>query len=1148
MPTYLSLVRLITQRSRANWKLLTTIVFGMILASGLMSSVILYSDAVRDLGLDYAIRQENPRNLDIHVVSSSQKGDPSIYDNRRATTEKLMDRYAGNLIENYGYYGRSATFFQTEPGQEVSEDDLRPRANFLFIEGLDNHVELVKGTERKAVNRNQTSNSPPVIDVWISEKGALDLNVDVGKTFDLHPFWKKDIEPLQIRIVGLIKPVNPNEAFWFGHADDLTLDTTRWPTYIYIIEEAVFREVIATYLPSTDGTFETFGYVNASVLNSRNAEQIERDLRSLERDLRNEFKNTSTFTNLVPLISDYQEKLFFTRMPLFALMLLIVGIALYYLVLVMTMLIERQSGEIALLKSRGASSPQILLVYLIEGSILVALAVGLGPLLAMGAIKILGPTPPFADLSQNSFLDVHLSSGAFGLALLGAILALLALLLPAWKASRSSTILHKATLARPSKQPLFLRYYLDLILIGVGAFLFYQLRQRGSLVTEQLFGELSADPLLLISPALFILMIALVFLRLFPIALKIVARVVRNTNSATIPLSLWRMVRSPLHYSRLILLLLLATSVGMFAAGFRATLEQSYSDRAAYQSGADGRITEIRNPSDLPDQELVEHFEQLPGLENVSATARLNAFWQPEIYTKAQLELLAVNVTDFDKAAYWRKDFSDKPLSELLKQLPISNENSPEPLYIPPETRYMAIHAHIVFPNDVGIPAIRLGSKDGRYWEYYLVPLSEEAGPGGYKIYAADLTKPWQPRESPPGAETELFLDAIFVAYGRYSFIPANATATFDDLTVIGEGWDREIPTFQRRSFRGSNSTGQKEYIPLTQGTIIETFDDLEHYESIPSQYGETPPLTRIESGRANNNYAAQIAFEFNPASDRVAGIRVRRPHSELPVLVSKTFLQENKLREGDVTQIRINRHLLNINVVGSFDLFPGFDPTKDRALMIADIEAVRLLATGLPRISNSIFSDEIWIGSINRSALQQGLTKDWLKTNEISAAEAYDRHILHASLSSDPLIAASWEGILFLSFAAVLFLTALGFIVFSFLAAQTRSLEFAILRTMGFSGRQIVATVAFEQLFVIIMGVAAGTALGFPLSRLMISALSLGEGGEEVIPPFVSQISWEAILTVYGILGIVFLITVAALVRLFSRLALHRTLRIGEV
>ena len=55
-------------------------------------------------------------------------------------------------------------------------------------------------------------------------------------------------------------------------------------------------------------------------------------------------------------MAEYQEKLFFTRLPLFALMLLIVGIALYYLVLVATMLVERQAGEIALLKSRAPGS------------------------------------------------------------------------------------------------------------------------------------------------------------------------------------------------------------------------------------------------------------------------------------------------------------------------------------------------------------------------------------------------------------------------------------------------------------------------------------------------------------------------------------------------------------------------------------------------------------------------------------------------------------------------------------------------------------------------------------------------------------------------------------------------------------------------
>ena len=37
-------------------------------------------------------------------------------------------------------------------------------------------------------------------------------------------------------------------------------------------------------------------------------------------------------------------------------MVQIVGIALYYLVMVSNMLVERQAGEIALLKSRGAST------------------------------------------------------------------------------------------------------------------------------------------------------------------------------------------------------------------------------------------------------------------------------------------------------------------------------------------------------------------------------------------------------------------------------------------------------------------------------------------------------------------------------------------------------------------------------------------------------------------------------------------------------------------------------------------------------------------------------------------------------------------------------------------------------------------------
>lgn len=610
MNSFASLLRIVAQRSLANWRLLLTVIFGMVLASALMSSVILYSDAVRDLGLSFTLRQQEPLDLDLKVVSNSQPGEPEIYTERRDTTRFLFRRYAGGLIEETGLYGRSSTFFLTEPGQPVDyEDDLRARAHFLFFSDIGAHVTLVEGGPAAASPATTDLSQRPRFQVWLSATAAGQLGVRPGDVFDLQPFWREDVEPVEVTIAGLVEPLDPTEEYWFGNARRLVVDSTRWPTFPFIIDERTFVEVLAPYLPSIDGSFETYAFIDSERVNSRNAEGIELNLRALERSIRAELELSALSSELPDVIAEYQEKLFFTRLPLFALMLLIVGIALYYLVLVATMLVERQAGEIALLKSRGAGLGQIMTVYLVEGSALTVFAVVLGPLLASGVIRLLGPTPPFSDLSQGDLLQVTLTAEAFGMAALGAVLALAALLWPAYRASEASMVHYKQSLARPPKQPLFLRYYLDLVLVGVGAFLFYQLRQRGSLVTENLFGDLSADPLLLVSPALFMLMMALIFLRLFPVILGIASWALRGLGGATVLLGLWRMVRSPLHYSRLILLLLLATSVGMFAAGFRATLDRSFEDRASYEAGAAGRVVDIREPSLLSPDRLAETVE-----------------------------------------------------------------------------------------------------------------------------------------------------------------------------------------------------------------------------------------------------------------------------------------------------------------------------------------------------------------------------------------------------------------------------------------------------------------------------------------------------------------------------------------------------------
>ena len=42
-----------------NWRLLTSIVIGTVLAAAILSATAIYSDAIRDLGLDFAIEKED---------------------------------------------------------------------------------------------------------------------------------------------------------------------------------------------------------------------------------------------------------------------------------------------------------------------------------------------------------------------------------------------------------------------------------------------------------------------------------------------------------------------------------------------------------------------------------------------------------------------------------------------------------------------------------------------------------------------------------------------------------------------------------------------------------------------------------------------------------------------------------------------------------------------------------------------------------------------------------------------------------------------------------------------------------------------------------------------------------------------------------
>ncbi|MBI5947340.1 MAG: ABC transporter permease [Chloroflexi bacterium] len=1135
-----SVLRVVVQRSLANRRLLLTVIVGVVLSSALMASVVIYSDAIRDLGLKHALAQEDRRDLDLHVFSSSQRARPQEYAQLRTGITSKVEGSLGSVLEETIHYGKSATFYLTLPGQPVPADTNKPRAHFQFADRLAEHVTLVDGALPAPAKPAETG-SGPEIQVWIGKATADRFGVKTGDVFDLHPFWRLEALPVVVTVAGIVEPNDPEERYW-GRVDRFQDATTTWPTYPFFFDEKTFLTVLAAYLPDIDATYELFGLVDTGKIDSRNAKQIEGVISALEADFPRSFDRTSLNTGLDKTLAAYQEKLFFTRLPLFALMLQVVGIVLYYLVMVSTMVVERQTGEIALLKSRGASDTQVMAVYGIEGSILSAVGLVAGPILAAAAIAALGPTPPFRDLSQGDPLEVHLTTTAFLFAGFGAAMAFAAMLWPAYRATRYSVVHYKTHLARPPQQPAFLRYYLDLALLAVGAFAFYELRQRGSLVTDRLFGDLSADPLLLATPALFMLMIALVFLRLFPVVLHVVSWGTRSMAGATIPLALWHLVRSPLQYSRLILLLLLATAVGMFAAGFRATLDRSYADRAAYSAGAEARLQGVREPGRKSNDAFVQAIAAATGAATTVPAIRADATYSPTLYSSEDIVVLGVDREGFEKVAYWRDDFASGGLHGLLKSLEQPRVEGVVPAIIPAGTRYVGVWAKFTLPPNSGSLGIRIQDTDGQFWTFFLSTSirddagqlsSSEARTDGWRFYIADLRRPsgfGLAAGAAPPANTDKRLDSVFVRIAGSPGSTERHTLEVDDIQVIGGalpvGWGKD---------------GFKD------GTIIEDFETLDRYELVTGVALRADPgsLTRTEGTATAGRYTATLQFLRMRGGVPVAGLRLHEAQGPLPVAANKSWLESHDLKEGDELRLYMNAQYVSIRIVSTFELFPTYDPDKSRRFIVADLRALQFAASRVPAVSDALYANEAWLGGLNGATLTRETLRDEKK---VTTEAVFDRAVIQAEQTADPLVAASWEGILFLAFAAVLVLTALGFIVSTHLAAQTRSLEFAILRTMGFTRRQILVLVTFEQFFVAVLGVAAGTMMGLPLVRLMIGYMGLTERGSDVLPPMISQVSWPTVAVSYSLLLLVFIGTSASLILTYTRLAVHRALRMGEL
>lgn len=1110
--------KFVIKRSLSHARLLASVVIGVLLAAAILSGTVIYFNSLKEIALD-ATLDAMPSN-DLDIVAKTTRG-PTTVDEYEKVSNLIIDEatktirwFSKDLISG----GSSPTFFLTEPGKEDQAGKDNARAYFLFSSDLNKYTGIVNGGRTPDNSNNHTNlTSPLVIEALISEEAAWESNIAIGDTLSVVPFWSDELDKATVVVTGVLRDLNSDANFW--HLNELVFGAntgSSFKTVPFYVSEETYFQILGKSFTAMDTNYGWMFAVDKDLISADKAQDGIRSIELMEARLQSQLSTYRQFTSLDELLVDYEKRLFFSKLPMFVLLVLVAVVVLYYIITLSGLLIERQKGEIALLRSRGAGFWHLISIFTVEGLTISGLSIVLGPLMAAGAIKLAGSTPIFAELLGGTGLDVKLSGTAYALGAVGGLFSFCALMIPAIQASRMSVTAYRRESARPSGLPFFQKYYIDVLLLILLVVLFRQLTEQGSLFASQAFGKTTANYLLLAVPAITLLGFALVLLRLFPVALNLASRILSKILPVGPTLGLWQMARNPAYYARLSLLLILTAGLGIFAASFGGTLDRSFKERVLYSTGSEIRIDGISSDASGYTKPFQSSYEEIDGVASASSVYRGRAYDYTDL-TSDKIQILGINPSTFADVGWFRDDFFDVSKTDMLSSL--ESSQIAEGIPIPEKARTISIIAKSSRPQPTVRLAVRIVDANGRYFTYEMgnlttsnVQLYEVA----LKRTSRSTSRLLRGQQLEPTAPLRLVSIAIDETNTLGSTFPGQLT--------IGQISVRDS---EGTRFEIDNSLDNQMWNPL-----VMTSDSI----------GDFVTVSEID---VDGIEGESVTFNWSSGPSRVPrGIYYGTEISFVPVIGSKSFISSSGHEIGDLFYIYVASKRVPVKLVNRFSYFPTLDVVNEIHL-VADINTLIAFAN-LDTSQRELKPNEMWL-NLNVEGKDKLDLVESLKTYPFGATTIFEREALLQESSVDPLTKAGWRAILFIAFGAVFILSCLGFIVHAYVSFSGRRVQFALLRTVGLTQFQIGTVVLLEQVFVIATGMALGAWMGQNLGAIIMPFIANDDLGSQVLPPFVTEISWIALIGTYAAMILVFTAITFSMIWFVRRISVVTTLRIGE-
>ncbi len=674
----LSILWMTLKRIVSNWRLELALWIGLLLAVGIVGSIPIYtSGSLQESLLRQWIRQSDSRPpLGLMMTHSNNDYRVEVDRAKFAELGEYLDRELPRQIGEAPRTYSEASELGINYFVPEDPDRPRPQSPYVNIKYISNLQELSTIVDGRWFEPRDDGVVEAVVDVGTLEGSQL----LVGERY-IYEYQPRDQEKtvITVEVVGVFRP------------NQETFTTEHWiypPPFsrsLFVDPDVFHAQLLEGHdlLPSAYDWYFVFDHETVRV---HQLSELVAGLELIEQRAGQMISNTRFWLSPLSLFRWFIGRAQVVSAFLTALSVPIVGMVLYYVVLIAGLTVERRRNEIAVLHSRGAGRFQVATSFLLEWVLLGVAALLLGPYIGLFVSQVMGASAGFLSFVGREALPVSLIGDAYRFGVLAVVLAIGAAMIPAIRSSRHSIVSFKQELARGGGSSIWKRFALDLILLGFAAYGYRTLQQQSETVSDGAAVVLM-DPMLLFIPVVFLLGAGLLVLRVYPWVMSIFTWFTARLPGVVMNLSLRQLTRNSGQYMPLLLLLILTVSLGIYTASAARTLDRNFLDRVYYSVGSDIALSEQwRLPSgggggELGDEEgegsaesriyeppfFIHH--ELPGVEDAARVLHVQASARSGGSFLGNADLMAIVPPEFGRTAWFRSDLAPFHFYEYLNVL-----------------------------------------------------------------------------------------------------------------------------------------------------------------------------------------------------------------------------------------------------------------------------------------------------------------------------------------------------------------------------------------------------------------------------------------------------------------------------------------------